>query len=125
MPDSGTYDRPFTGREMKGFSMRALPALSIAASLAFGAPIALADDLVIAPEIGVKIYDDVKVKKYKSYKYDGDLKLGVVVPGDVEYYDVPDDVVVVTPALKAHRYAYINDHVYIVDSDHRIVAVVE
>ena len=110
---------------MKGTSMRVLPAVFIAASLAFGAPLALADELVIAPEVGVKIQNDVKVKKYKSYKYNGDLAVGVVVPGDVEYYDVPEDVVVATPVLKGHRYAYINDHVYIVDSKHRIVAIVE
>jgi hypothetical protein len=32
---------------------------------------------------------------------------------------------VATPALKGHRYVYMNDHVYIVDSDRRIVAIVE
>lgn len=105
--------------------MRVFPAVLIAASLAFGTPLALADDLVIAPEIGIKFHDDVKVKKYKSHKWDGDLKVGVAVPADVEYYDVPDDVVVATPALKAHHYVYLNDHVYIVDGDRRIVAVVD
>ena len=46
------------------------------------------------------------------------------VPADVDYYDVPDDVVVAEPALKAHRYVYLIDHVYVVDSHRRIVAVV-
>jgi hypothetical protein len=110
---------------MKGTFMRVLPAVFIAASLAFGAPLALADDLVIAPEVGVKFHNDVKVKKYKSHKWDGDLKVGVVVPGDIDYYDVPDDVVVATPALKAHHYVYLNDHVYIVDNKRRIVAIVD
>ena len=104
--------------------MRTLASLFVAASLAIGAPIALADDLVIAPEVGVKIHNDVKVKKYTSHKYDGDLKVGVVVPADVEYYDVPEDVVVATPALKGHKYVYLNDHVYVVDNSRRIVAVV-
>ena len=48
-----------------------------------------------------------------------------VVPGDVEYYDVPDDVIVATPALKGHRYVYLNDRVYLVDSGRRIVATVD
>jgi hypothetical protein len=104
--------------------MRIFASLLLASSLAFAAPMALAD-IVIAPEIGIKFQDDVKVKKYKSYKYDRDLAVGVVVPDDVEYYEVPEDVIVATPALKGHRYVYMNDHVYIVDTDRRIVAIVE
>ena len=106
--------------------MRSLPAIVIAASLALGVPAALADDLVIAPEIGIKFHDEVKVKKYKSHKYDGDVVVGTVITGDdVEYYDVPEDIVVARPALKRHRYVYLNDHVYIVDSEGRVVAIVE
>jgi hypothetical protein len=105
--------------------MRILPSMVIAASLAFGVPAALADDLVIAPELSVKFHDDVKVKKYKSHKWDGDLKVGVVVPADVEYYDVPDEVVVATPALKSHKYVYLNDNIYVVDSNRKVVAVVK
>ena len=105
--------------------MRILASLFIASSLAFAAPLAYADDLVIAPEIGVQFHDDVKVKKYKSHKWDGDLKVGVVVPADVEVYDVPDTVVVANPKLKAHKYVYLNDHVYVVDSSRKVIAVVD
>jgi hypothetical protein len=105
--------------------MRILPSLLIASALTLGVPMALADDLIIAPEIGIKFQDDVKVKKYKSHKWDGDLAVGVVVPADVEYYDVPEEVVVLQPVLKSHRYVYVNDRVYIVDTDRRIVAVVD
>jgi hypothetical protein len=105
--------------------MKTLTTALFAGVLMIASPLALADDLVIAPELSVKFHDDVKVKKYKSHKWDGDLAVGVVVPGEVEYYEVPSEVVVVTPALEDHRYAYINDHVYIVDSDRRIVAIVE
>ena len=105
--------------------MRIPASLFLAASLTLGAPLALADDLVIAPEVGVKIHNDVKVKKYKSHKWDGDLKVGVVVPADVEYYDIPEDVVVATPALKGHKYVYLNDRVYVVDSGRHVVAVVK
>jgi hypothetical protein len=78
-----------------------------------------------AAEIGIKFHDDVKVKKYKARKYDRDLAVGVVLEDDIDYYEVPDEVIVATPALKRHRYVYLNDHVYIVDSDRRIVAIVD
>src|SRR5260221_7921721 len=105
--------------------MKTLTTALFAGALMIASPLAFADDLVIAPEVGVHFHNDVKVKKYKSHKWDGDLKVGVVVPGDVDYYDVPDDVVVVAPALKRHRYVYLNDHVYIVDNDRRIIGSVE
>lgn len=104
--------------------MKALTTALFAGALMIASPLAFAD-LVIAPELSVKFHDDVKVKKYKSHKWDGDLKVGVVVPAEVEYYEVPSDVVVATPALKGHRYAYINDRVYIVDSDRKIIAIVD
>jgi Protein of unknown function (DUF1236) len=105
--------------------MRVLASLLIASTLAFAIPAAMADDIVIAPDVGVHFHNDVKVKKYKSRKWDGDVKVGVVVPADVEVYDVPDQVVVATPALKGHKYVYLNDHVYVVDSGRHVVAVVE
>ena len=104
--------------------MRTLASLFVATSLVIGMPLAFADDLVISADTGVKFQQDVKRKMYKSHKYDGDLKVGVVVPGDVEYYDVPEDVVVATPALKGHKYVYLNDRVYVVDSGRHVVAVV-
>jgi hypothetical protein len=64
--------------------MRVFPSLLIASALAFGAPMALADDLIIAPEIGIKFQDDVKVKKYRSHKWDGDVAVGTVITEDVE-----------------------------------------
>ena len=105
--------------------MKSLSAVVIAASLAFGVPAALADDLIIAPEIGIKFHDDVKVKKYKSQKWVGDLKVGVVVPAEIEVYDVPEQMVVRTPRLKGYKYVYLNDHVYVVDSSRKVIAVVD
>jgi hypothetical protein len=106
--------------------MRTLSAALLAGALAISVPVAMADDIVIAPEVGVHFQTDVKTKKIKTYKYDGDLKVGVVVPADVEYYDVPADVVVATPALKGHKYVYLNERVYVVEpSNRKIVAVVD
>jgi hypothetical protein len=106
--------------------MKTLVTALFIGALAIGVPVAMADDIVISPQVGVQFHSDVKMKKIKTHKYDGDLKVGVVVPADVEYYDVPDDVIVATPALKAHKYVYLNDHVYVVEpSSRKIVAVVE
>jgi len=110
---------------MKGFLMRTLASMLLATSLMFGVPGAFADSLTISPEIGVKFHDDVKVKKYRSHKWDGDARVGVVVPEDIDEYDIPEDVVVATPALKRHKYVYLNDRVYIVDNHRRIVTTVE
>jgi hypothetical protein len=57
--------------------MRILAPLILAASLTIAVPLAYADNLVISPEVGVKFHDDVTMKKYKSYKWDGDLKIEV------------------------------------------------
>jgi hypothetical protein len=106
--------------------MRSVTALIFAGALLVSVPAAFADDLIIAPEVGVHFHNDVKVKKLKARKYDRELVVGAVIDGDIEYYDVPEDVVVVTPRLKSYKYAYINDHVYLVEpSDHRIIAIVE
>jgi hypothetical protein len=95
-------------------------------ALSVSVPVAMADDIVISPQVGMHFHSDVKTRKIKTHKYDGDLKVGVVVPEDVEYYDVPEDVVVATPALKGDKYVYLNDHVYVVEPDSRkIVAVVK
>jgi hypothetical protein len=110
------------GREKK---MRKLTAALFAGSLMFSVPMAFADDFIIAPDIGIHFHDDVKVKKYKARKYDGDVKVGVVLSEDVEYYDVPEKVVVAHPTYKSYRYAYINDRVYLVDNNRKVIAVVE
>jgi Protein of unknown function (DUF1236) len=104
--------------------MRIFPVVAIAVSLAFGGPVTLADTLVLPLEISMRFHDDVNVKKYESYKWDGELKVGVIAPAQVEYHDVPDDVISATPALKGHKYIYVNEKVYIVDSDRKVVAVV-
>ena len=105
--------------------MKTLMTALFAGALAISVPIAMADDLVISPDIGIHFHDDVKVKKYKARKWDGDVKVGVVLPEDVDYYDVPDTVVVANAKLKGHRYVYLNDRVYVVDSGRRVVAVVD
>lgn len=104
----------------------AISSLLFAGALICSVPFALADDLVIAPEAGVQFHTDVKTKKLRSVKHEGDLKVGVVLPAEVEYYDVPADVVVATPTLKTYEYVYLNDRIYVVEpGERRIVAVVD
>src|SRR5687767_3459725 len=105
--------------------MKTVVSALFAGALLFGAPIAMAQDIIIAPEAGMKFQEEVKVKKIQSMKHEGDLKVGVVIPAEVEFYDVPETVVVATPTLKGHKYVYLNDRVYVVEpSSRKIVAVV-
>jgi hypothetical protein len=106
--------------------MKTLMTALFVGALAVSVPVVKADDLVISPEVGVHFHDDVTVHKYKSHKWDSDVKVGVVLPGDVEYYDVPEKVVVANPKFKGYKYAYLNDHVYVVEpSSRKVIAVVE
>jgi hypothetical protein len=106
--------------------MKTLPALFFAGAFLLSTPLAFADDIIISPEVGVHFHDHVKVKKYKSHKWDGDAKVGVVITGDdVEYYDVPEEIIVEQPSLRGHRYVYINEHIYVVNDDNEIVALVD
>ena len=95
-------------------------------ALAISVPLAKADDIVIAPDLGIHFHDDVKVKKYKARKWDKEVKVGVVLSDDVDYYDVPEKVIVANPKLKGYKYVYLNDHVYVVEpSSRKVVFVVE
>lgn len=107
--------------------MKTLITALFVGALAISVPAAMADDIVIAPDLGIHFHDDVKVKKYKAHKWDkGDVKVGVVLTDEVEYYDVPEKVIVANPKLKGHKYVYLNDHVYVVEpSSRKVIAVVD
>ena len=107
--------------------MKTLMTALFVSALAISVPTVKADDLVIAPELGIHFHDDVTVRKYKSHKWDkGDVKVGVVLSDDVEYYDVPEKVIVANPKLKGYKYAYLNDHVYVVEpSSRKVIYVVQ
>ena len=56
-----------------------------------------------------------------SYRYDGDLKVGVVLPSrGVTYRKVPAEF-----KARGYRYAYVNDRPVLVDRSHRVVEIVE
>jgi hypothetical protein len=57
----------------------------------------------------------------RSYHYSGDLRVGVVLPEAVTYYDVPAEY-----HVSGYRYAYVNDHAVLVEPRTRqIVEVIE
>jgi hypothetical protein len=58
----------------------------------------------------------------ESYRYRGEVRVGVVLPREgVRYYDVPAEY-----HVRAYRYAYVNDRVVLVDPrTRRIVQVVD
>jgi hypothetical protein len=58
-----------------------------------------------------------------SYRYDGDVRVGVVLPArGVTYYEVPAEYHV----RRGYRYAYINERPVLVETrTHRIVEVID
>lgn len=59
-------------------------------------------------------------ERHKSYDYDGDVRVGTVLPGTVTYYDVPDEY-----NARGSRYTIVNDRPVLVDRGHRIVEVID
>lgn len=55
-----------------------------------------------------------------SYDYDGDVRVGTVLPGTVTYYDVPAEY-----NARGARYTIVNDRPVLVDRSHRIVEVID
>jgi len=56
-----------------------------------------------------------------SYRYDGDVRVGVVLPSrGVTYYEVPREY-----RVRGYRYAYINERPVLVDRSRRIVEVID
>jgi hypothetical protein len=58
----------------------------------------------------------------RDYRYNGDLRVGAVLPErGVTYYDVPSEY-----HVKGYRYAYVNDRPVLVEPhSHRVVQVIE
>jgi hypothetical protein len=57
-----------------------------------------------------------------SYRYDSDLRVGVVLPAEgVTYYDVPAEY-----HVTGYRYTYVNDHPVLVDPHtRRVVQIID
>jgi hypothetical protein len=56
-----------------------------------------------------------------SYRYDGDVRVGVVLPPrGVTYYEVPREY-----HVRGYRYAYVNDRPVLVDRRRRVVEIIE
>ncbi|KQP52016.1 MULTISPECIES: DUF1236 domain-containing protein [unclassified Methylobacterium] len=64
----------------------------------------------------------VQGERRRSYVYDGDVRVGTVLPSDgVSYYDVPDDY-----GARGYRYTIVNDRTVLVErGSGRIVDVID
>jgi hypothetical protein len=63
----------------------------------------------------------VEHERRPSYHYDHDLRVGVVLPPSITYYDVPAEY-----HVRGYRYAYVNDHAVLVEPrTHRVIEIVE
>ena len=56
----------------------------------------------------------------RTYHYSGDLRVGVVLPETVTYYDVPAEY-----HIAGYRYAYVNDRVVLVEPRTRRIVEIE
>lgn len=63
----------------------------------------------------------VRERNVRSYDYDGRVAVGATLPETVTYYDVPNEYRV----TRGTRYTIVNDRPVLVDSQRRIVDVVE
>ncbi|NEU10694.1 DUF1236 domain-containing protein [Methylobacterium sp. BTF04] len=60
-------------------------------------------------------------ERHSSYAYDGDVRVGTVLPGSgVSYYDVPSEY-----NARGSRYTIVNDRTVLVDRSGRILEVIE
>lgn len=53
----------------------------------------------------------------RSFDYDGDLEVGVALPGEISFETFPDLVVREVPEVRSYRYALIEDEIAIVSPD--------
>lgn len=63
----------------------------------------------------------VRERSVRSYDYDGRVAVGSTLPDSVTYYDVPNEYRV----ARGTRYTIVNDRPVLVDSQRRIIDVVE
>lgn len=60
-------------------------------------------------------------ERRSSYDYDGDVRVGAVLPNSgVTYYEVPEEY-----NARGSRYTVVNDRPVLVDRGHRIVEVID
>ncbi len=68
-----------------------------------------------------RFHDYVVHERPQSYRYDGDVRVGVMLPRDrVSYYEVPREY-----GVSKYRYTVVNDRTVLVDPrTHRVVQVI-
>lgn len=76
----------------------------------------------LSPEARPRFRQYVTREHRPSYRYQGDVRVGAVLPGSgVTYYDVPAEY-----GVRNYRYTIVNDTPVLVDpGTHRVVEVIE
>ncbi len=74
----------------------------------------------LTPEDRVYVRDYAVKHRAEPMRVETPIVVGEPMPGSVRYYPIEGN-----PRLAAYRYAYVNDHYYIVDASGRIVGEVE
>jgi hypothetical protein len=94
--------------------------------LAFGIGGALAQSIVITPEIGTEFKSYVTTQKVAPVELDAEIAVGTSLPDTVVLQPVPDVIVTKSPEFQGYRYAVVGSRVVVVEpSTTKIVAVVD
>jgi hypothetical protein len=97
-----------------------------AAALAIGIGGAVAQSIVVTPEIGTEFKTYVTTEKVAPVVVEGDIVVGTALPDTVVFQPVPDVIVTKSPELKGHRFAVVGERVVVVEpSTTKVVAVVD
>jgi len=77
---------------------------------------------ILGVEDRPRFHEYVVRQRHPSYRYEGDLRIGVALPENgVTYYEVPGEY-----HVTGYRYAYVNDHTVLVDPRTRqIVQIID
>ena len=73
--------------------------------------------------LGTKIVSVFRQHRVAPAKLNISIRVGARVPANVHFYPVPQEVIVIYPEWRGHMYFIVNDEIIIVDSRHRIIAV--
>jgi hypothetical protein len=98
----------------------------IAAALFMGVGGAVAQTIVVTPEVQTEFKTYITTEKVAPVVVEGDIAVGTALPDTVVLQPVPDVIVTKSPELKGHRYALVGSRVVVVEpSTTKVVAVVD
>ena len=97
-----------------------------AAAFALGIGGAVAQTIVVTPEVQTEFKTYITTQKVAPVEITGDIAVGTALPDTVVLEAVPDVIVTKSPEFKGYRYALVGSRVVVVEpSTTKVVAIVE